>query len=52
MVDLSQAPMSGSRRFSPLVEESTALEAYLDLQSGSRLNPTLIVNSPTRNRGG
>ena len=48
MVELSPTPMSGSRRFPSLVEESPALGAYPNPPSGSRLNPTIIEESPTQ----
>ena len=48
MVESSPAPMSGSRRFPSLVEESLSLGAYPNLPSGSRLNLTIIEESPTQ----
>ena len=48
MVEPSPTPMSGSRRYPPLVEESPALEAYPNPQIGSRLNATIIEESPTQ----
>ena len=48
MVESLPTPMSGSRRFSSLVEESPALGAYPNPPSGSRLNPTIIDESPTQ----
>ena len=48
MVESSRTPMSGSRWFSSLVEESPALEAYPNPPSGSRLSPTIIEESPTQ----
>ena len=48
MVELSPTPMSGSRRFPSLVEESGALGAYPHPPSGPRLNPTIIEESPTQ----
>ena len=46
MVKSSPTPISVTRRFPSLVEESPSLEAYPDTPSGSRLNRTLIVESP------
>ena len=48
MVQSSPTPMSGSRRFPSLVEESRSLGAYPNPQSGSRLSPTIIEESPTQ----
>ena len=48
MVESSPTPMSGSRRFRFLVEESPALGAYPNPPSGSTLNPTIIEESPTQ----
>ena len=48
MVESSLTPMSQSRRFLPLVEESPALGAHPNLPSGSRLNPTIIEESATQ----
>ena len=48
MVESLPTPMSGSRRFPYLVQESPALGAYLNPPSGSRLNPTIIEESPTQ----
>ena len=47
MVESSPTPMSGSRRFSSLAEESPSLAAYPSLPSGSRLNATIIQEFPT-----
>ena len=41
-------PMSGSRRFPSLVEESPSLGVYPSPPSGSRLNATVIEESPTQ----
>ena len=46
MVESSPAPMSGSRRFPSLVEESPSLGAYPNLPSGFMLNRTIIEASP------
>ena len=48
MLESSPTPMSGSLRFSSLVEESPALGAYPNPPSRSRLNPTIIEESPTQ----
>ena len=48
MVESPRTPMSGSRRFPSLVEESPALGAYPNPPSGSRLNPTIIEESSTQ----
>ena len=48
VVESSPTPMSGSRRFPSLVEESPALGAYPNPPSGSRLTPTIIEESPTQ----
>ena len=48
MVEASPTPMSGSRRFPSLVEESPSLGAYLYPPSGSKLSPTIIKEAPTR----
>ena len=48
MVESSPTPMSGSRGFPSLVEESPSLGAYPNPPSGSRLNPTIIQESPTQ----
>ena len=40
--------MSGSRRFPSLTEESLSLGADANPPSGSRLNPTIIEESPTQ----
>ena len=48
MVESSPTPMSGSRRFHSLVEESPSLGTYPNPPSRSRLNPTIIEESPTR----
>ena len=48
MVESWPSPMSGSRRFPSLLEESPALGAYPVPPSGSRLNPTIIEVSPTQ----
>ena len=48
MVESLPTPMSGSRRFPSLVDESPSLEAYPDPRSGSRLNPTIIEDSPAQ----
>ena len=47
MVESLPTPMSGSRRFPSLVEVYPALGAYPNSPSGSRLNPTIIEESPT-----
>ena len=47
MVESSPTPMSGSRRFPSLVEESPSVGAYPNPPGGSRLNPTIIKESPT-----
>ena len=47
-VGSSPGPMSGSRRFPSLVEESPALGWYPNPQCGSRLNPTIIKEIPTQ----
>ena len=48
MVESSPAPMTGSRRFPSVVEQSPSLGAYPHPPSGSRLNPTIIEESPTQ----
>ena len=48
MVESSPIPMSGSRRFPSLVDESPSLRAYCHPPSGSRLNPMIIEESPTQ----
>ena len=48
MVESPPTPMSGSRRFPSLVEESPALGAYPNPPSRSRLNPTIIEESPAQ----
>ena len=48
MVESSPTPMSGSRRFPSLVEQSPSLGAYPNPPSGSRLNHTIIEESPTQ----
>ena len=48
MVESSRTPMSGSRRFRFLVEASPALGAYPNPPSRSRLNPTIIEESPAK----
>ena len=48
MVESWPTPMSGSRRFPSLVEESPALGAYPNPPSGSSLNLTIIEKSPTQ----
>ena len=48
MVESLPTPMSGSRRFPSLMEESPPLGAYSDPPSGSRLNPTIIEESPAQ----
>ena len=48
MVESSPTPMSASRRFPTLVQESPSLGAYPSPSSGSRLNPTIIEATPTQ----
>ena len=48
VVESAPTPMSVSRRFSSLVEESPALGACSDPPGGSRLNPTIIEETPTQ----
>ena len=46
MVKSLPTPMSGSRRFASLVEESPSLGVYPNPPSGSRINPTILKESP------
>ena len=48
MVESSTTPMSSARRFPSLMEEYPSLGAYPHPPSGSRLNPTIIEESPTQ----
>ena len=48
MVESSPTPMSGSRRFPSLVEESPSFGANPNPPSRCRLNPRIIVVSPTQ----
>ena len=48
MVESLPTPMSGSRRFPSLVEESSSFEAYPNPASGSGPNPTIVDESPTQ----
>ena len=45
-VESSPTPMSGSRGFHSLVEESPSSGAYPNPPGGSRLNPTIMEASP------
>ena len=47
MMESSPTPMSGSRRFPSLVEESSSFGSHPNPPSGSRLNPTVIEECPT-----
>ena len=46
MVEWSRTPMSRSRRFAALVEESHSFGPYPNPPTGSRLNATIIEESP------
>ena len=47
-VGSSPTPMSGSRQFPSLVEESPSLGTYPNPPSGSRVNPRFLEESPTQ----